>query len=73
MRNFKTIEVTKSVFDDNALNNARLEGETREDYKLRQAANKQFLKTYLRFGRDRFIKFMEFMKQMGETQLLDAE
>ena len=73
MRNFKTIEVTKSVFDDNALNNARLEGETREDYKTRKAANKQFLKTYLRFGRDRFIKFMEFMKQMGETQLPDVE
>ena len=73
MRNFKTIEVTKSVFDDNALNDARLVGETREDYKIRKAANQQFLKTYLRFGRDRFIKFMEFMKQMGQDETLSQD
>jgi|TARA_R110000868_G_scaffold377827_1_gene643188 hypothetical protein len=67
MKKFKTIEVTKSVFDDSALNDARLEGESREEYKTRRNSNKQFLKTYMKFGRERFIKFMEFMKQMGQT------
>jgi hypothetical protein len=65
----------KSVFDDSFFHAARYEDESREDYKKRQKANKQFEKMYKRFGRERFIQFMDFMKKMGEQEITqqDAE
>ena len=65
----------KSVFDDPFFHTPRYEDESLEEYKKRQKANKQFEKMYFRFGRERFIKFMDFMKKMGEqeTPQQDAE
>jgi hypothetical protein len=65
----------KSIFDDSFFHAARYEDESREDYKKRQKANKQFEKMYKRFGRERFIQFMDFMKKMGEQEIpqQDAE
>jgi hypothetical protein len=66
MKNIKLVESEASIFDDNALSSVRLENETREQYKARLKENKNFMKMYKRFGRERFKQFMNFMKQMGE-------
>ena len=66
-KNFKPIT---SVFDDSFFNASRFENESFEVYKQRQKSNKQFMKMYQRFGRERFIAFMQFMKQMGEQEIL---
>jgi len=65
----------KSLFDDSFFHAARYEDESYEDYKKRQKANKQFEKMYFRFGRERFIQFMNFMEQMGKQEIpqQDAE
>jgi len=75
MANTKNKTEVKSVFDDSFFHAARYEDESREDYKKRQKANNQFLKMYKRFGRERFIQFMDFMKKMGEQEIpqQDAE
>ena len=70
MKKITLVESEASIFDNSALTSARLDGETREQYKARLKENKNFMKMYNRFGRERFKQFMEFMKQMG-TQ--DAE
>ena len=75
MANTENNPEVKSVFDDSFFHTARYENESREDYKKRQKANNQFLKMYKRFGRERFIQFMDFMKKMGEQEIpqQDAE
>ena len=59
----------KSVFDDSFFHAARYENESREEYKKRQKSNKQFMKMYSRFGRERFMQFVDFMKKMGEQEI----
>lgn len=43
-----------SIFDKLDLDDARKEGESREDYKLRRKRNKHILKLYRKHGRDLF-------------------
>lgn len=68
MKNIKQLPSTTSIFEDSFFNSARMENETRDEYKARLKENKRFMKMYKRFGRDRFIQFMDFMKKMGEQE-----
>lgn len=61
------------IFDEKSLNNARLEGESFEEYKARRKENNKFMKMYLRYGRERFEQVLEFMKMMGENGTEAAE
>jgi len=47
-------EKTYSAFEELNLNDARMENETREEYKLRLKTNKKILKLYSKFGREAF-------------------
>ena len=69
MANTENKTEVKSVFDDSFFHVARYKNESFEDYKKRQKANKKFKKMYKRFGKKRFIQFINFMKKMGEQEI----
>ena len=47
-------ETTYSAFENLNLNDARMENETREQYKSRLKSNKEILKLYNKVGREQF-------------------
>ena len=47
-------EKNYSAFEELNLSDARMENETREEYKLRLKSNKKILKLYSKFGREAF-------------------
>ena len=48
------IEQEESLFKNLKLNEAREEGESYEDYKIRRKSNNHIIKLYLKHGRDVF-------------------
>ena len=49
-------ETTYSAFENLNLSDARMENETREEYKERRKRNKKALKLYNEIGREQFIE-----------------
>tara|TARA_R100000697_G_C5393470_1_gene183240 strand:+ start:378 stop:623 length:246 start_codon:yes stop_codon:yes gene_type:complete len=49
-------ETTYSAFENLNLSDARMENETREEYKERKKRNKKALKLYSEIGREQFIE-----------------
>lgn len=57
-----------SIFEESFHTLKRLPEEEFETYRARLRERKRFLKMYKRYGREKYIQFVEFMKKMAEQE-----